>query len=117
MPFGIKGLVFNSNSFTRTFIGRKARRTLQEFLDGIGHEEMEYIITNDRNLLDYIPNELKINWKANTKPYGEFINSLTNDEVYSWISGDWRAFIEAQPNGRDWAYRLISSIRSYLLSA
>ena len=115
-PFGIK-IRLNSNAFTRTFIWRKATRKIKEFFDGIGREEMEYIITNDRNLLDYIPQEQKNAWKASTKLYGDFIRDLTDDEVYSWAPNDWRDFIEAQPGGRDWTYRLITSIRTFLLSA
>lgn len=103
---------FNPAAFGHTLIARKAERWLKAQFDAIGQENMTYIVNNNRNLLDYVPAEMKANWKIQSAEYKEMFPQFTDEEVYGWVPQYWRNFIEAIPGGKDWGMRQVSHIRS-----
>jgi hypothetical protein len=116
MPLGIS---FNAGSFTKSFIGRRAKRWLKTAFDAIGGvENMVFLIENDKTLIDYIPKEQRYELKAQFKErFSDYLKFLTDDDVYSWLPDDYRGVIEATQKGREWAYHQIKLIRDFLTAS
>jgi len=108
------GISFDAELFAREFIGRRARRWLKQFLDGIGKENLIFIMSQNKNLVDYIPPEEKYVYKSFMQPYRDYALFFTNDDVYSWIPADWRDVIEAETRGKQWVSQQLPLIRSFL---
>ena len=112
MPkFGIK---FNANAFAHTFVTNRAKRWLVNFLNGIGKDNIRYLVQNNKDLTAYIPREQLLMHQSQVKTQVGF--NFTADEVYDWVPGDFRAIIEAHTNGKTWAYRQLQIIKETLLS-
>ena len=112
-PFGIS---LNSEKFVREFVGRRAGRWLKQFFDGIGNENLAFLISQNKNLVDYIPSDKKYAYKSFIQPYRDYAKFFTDDGIYSWVPEDLKGIIEAQPNGRQWIYNQLTSIRKFLFS-
>lgn len=105
------GFKFNPTAFSHTFVGNKARRWLGQIFDGLGESKIRFVVENNKNLLDYVPEQTKSNWRKQAKNFKPLFPKFTNDEVYGWIPDRWRALIESIPGGRDWGFNQIAAIR------
>ncbi len=103
---------FNPTAFGHTFVARRAERWLNEQFDAIGKDNMVYVVENNRNLLDYVPAEMKAQWKIQSMDYKEMFPQFTDEEVYGWVPQYWRNVIESVPGGREWGMRQVLHIRS-----
>lgn len=108
---------FNPSAFAQDFIRRKTSRWLDTQFTFLGKERLLFVIKNNRNLVDFIPPELLQKYKADAKAYAESAKQFTDDDVYSWIPDKWKALIEAEPDGKEWAYRQIPLIRQIILAS
>lgn len=107
---------FNSIAMAKSFVGRKAGRFIDSFLNGLERQKMLFLINNDKSILDLVALDIRYKYKAQAAPYKDIIQKFTIDDVYNWIPQSHRAFIEATPNGKNWALAQIKSIHEFLLS-
>lgn len=100
--------IINANAFARTLIGKKASRYIEKLFNGIGRDSLTYMIANDKDMLSYITDISQYRRVA----YGhQYVASLfTDQDVYSWVPKDYKAFIESYPHGKAWALRQIKDI-------
>lgn len=110
MPLGLK---FNSEKFTRIFIGKKATRWLQQLFDGLGRDNLGYLIKENKSLADTIQLDARYDYKALAQPYKDYAKFFTDKDVYLWIPDKWRDFIEAQAGGKDWAFKQLAFLRGF----
>lgn len=108
------GIGFNADKFTREFASRRARRLLKGFFDGIGNENLIFLISQNKNLVDYIPPDERYAYKSFMQPYGGYSRFFSDKDIYSWIPANWRDVIEEQPGGKEWASHQVSLIRAFL---
>ena len=113
MPLGIK---FSGGNFTKSYIGRRAKRWLKNAFDAIGGlENILYLIEQDKTLIEFIPQEQRYEMKAQFREhYSDYLKFLTDDNVYSWLPDDYRGVIENHPKGKEWAYKQVKLIRDFL---
>ena len=108
------GIGFNANAFAHMFVTNRTKRWLVNFLNGIGKDNIRYLIENDKDFTAYISREQLLMHRS--KMNVQIAVDLTEDEVYDWVPGDFRAIIEAHTNGKTWAYRQLQIIKETLLS-
>lgn len=108
---------FSGLKFSHTFVARRAARWIKGF-DGIGgYESIIFCIKNNKNLVDYLSEEVRASYLVSVKKFGKFIDTYPDDEVYAWIPEDYRGVIESIPGGKKWAYRQIKLLRALLAPA
>lgn len=119
LGFDLKGFVskFNGDKFVRTWVSRRASRWLGEVLDGIGPDNVRYCIRNDKDILSYIPADIKKEWAMNIQPYKHYESFFDDETLYSWIPENWKVFIESEPAGKAWAQKLVLSVRHVFFSS
>ena len=105
---------FNPRRMANTFVENKAKRLLVDFLEGIGQDDIRYLVLNDKDFTDYIPREQLLAHRSMIK--AQFNVEFSPDEVWSWVPEEYKAIIEAQPKGREWADRQFVTLRETLLS-
>lgn len=109
-PFGID---FDTEAFAREYLRRRVTGWLNQFFDGFGTDNLVFAIRNDKNLIDYMPVEKKRIFIRNARVYKDYADFLSDYDVYSSLSDDWKVLIEEQPDGQAWAYRQIATIRNF----
>ena len=112
-PLGIK---FDGVSFSHEFVARRARRWLKKMLDGIGGvNSVVFCIHNEKNLVDYLPPEVRYKYKKAAEANQEVTEMFSNEDVYSWIPDEYKAVIEEEPGGREWVNQQIALIRMFFI--
>jgi len=113
MPLNIK---FQTGPFIHTYVGRKARRSLKDFLDMIGQERLLWAIANDRQLVSFFPPE-QVNSVAIQYPIPkEYLKEFPEEEIYGWIPPEYKAFFESHTNGKKWAMSQIDFLRNLIIT-
>lgn len=107
---------FNVGAATRSFVGRKASRQIEVFLNNYGADNLKLCIENKVWLTDYLPADYKAVLKQKCHPYVDMLPAFSNTDVYDWIPQKHRTFIEALPGGKEWALGQLQVIREYLTS-
>lgn len=106
------GISFNSGKFAHIFVGRAATRKLKGFLDGIGHERLQWLIENKKDLITYLPPEY-VHKTVQENPLSEkMLEEFPNEEVYTWLPAEYRAFFEQSQDGRAWVFKQLDLIRN-----
>lgn len=110
------GIKFSGKAFTKSLLGRRAKRWLKKAFDSIGGEQnILFLIENDRLLVEYLPPAKQYEIKKQFRErYIDYLKFLSDEDVYSWLPDDYRGLIESHPNGIKWAYKQIAFIRDYL---
>lgn len=110
------GIKFNAKAFGHAFIGKKASRFISKLFDGIGHDNLSYMIRMDRDVLGYVSAEDIERYRQVIYAYADVAVEFTDDQIYSWIPKEQKAIIESYPAGRGrvWALRQIKEIRKAL---
>ena len=107
---------FDASAFGHTFVGRKATRWLEEAFSGLGEERIIFTVRNNRNLLDYVPEQLKAHYKGQAQGYREIFPKFTDEEVYQWVPGYWRGVIESVEGGKTWGLLQVAAIRNFAMT-
>ena len=108
------GIKFNAKAFGRAFIGKKASRFIPKLFDGIGHDNLSYMIRMDRDVLEYVSAEDIERYRQAIYAYADIADiaaEFTDDEVYSWIPKEQKAFIESHVGGKRWVMRQMAQLR------
>jgi hypothetical protein len=110
------GIRFNAGAFTKSFIGRRAKRWLKGAFDSIGGpDNMLYLIENDKSLIEYIPPAQRYELKRLFRErFSDYLQYLSDEDVYSWLPDDYLGVVEATPKGSEWVYKQIKNIRDFL---
>lgn len=116
MPFGLN-IDFKPDRFIHKLAAGRSTRKIKGLLDPLGHERIAWMIQNNHDLVEFYPPEMvKGIAKQNPVPR-EYLEEFSDDEVYSWIPGEYRQFMEQMPGGREWAMRQVSILRNMVVTA
>lgn len=112
-PFGLK---FSSLAFSRAFVANHCRRWLQRFFDGMGLENHNILrlVEEKKGLSDFVSHKVLAYYRAEAKKYAEYGKLFSDDDVYSFLPDELKLTVEDHPQGKEWAYRQIEFLRSFL---
>ena len=108
MPFGLN---FSPGPFIHTLAAKRGTRKIREFLDALGPERIVWAIKNNKELVSFYPPEVLGKLAAQNPIPKEYLDEFPDNEIYTWIPGEYRQFIEQHPGGKEWAMRQVAILR------
>ena len=102
---------FHPDRFIHRLAAGRATRKIKELLDTLGHERIAWAIANNKDLVSFYPPEMVHGLAAQNPVPKEYMDEFPDSEIYTWIPGEYRAFIEQQPGGKEWALRQVGLLR------
>lgn len=108
------GVGFDPHRMANTFVANKGKRLVVDLLKGIGQDNIRYLVLNDKDLTTYITREQLLAHRSMIR--AQFKVEFSPDEVWSWVPEEFKAIIEGQPNGREWADRQFATLKETLLA-
>ena len=114
MPSFLRRLGFNPRRMASTYVENKGKRMVVDFLEGIGQDDIRYLVLNNKDFTDYLSREQLLAHRSMIR--AQFKVEFSPEEIWSWVPEEFKAIIEAQPKGREWADRQFATLKETLLS-
>lgn len=99
-----------------TFFSKKISRFTGDLWDNIGEQALSEFIQADANIIDYIPEEARVEIKSMLMPYAKFIQDMQVEFIYNSMPDRHIYFFENTPNGVPWVLIQLTKIKSFLTS-
>lgn len=112
----MSGVKIDALGFAKTLVALKAKRAINQFISGLLPADIAWLIANKRNLLDFVPQEQKVTWKAQAGGYKHFLEPFIDEDIYLWLPENIRQTIEATPGGMEWILYQLKEIRREFFS-
>ncbi len=111
-PFGFR---LSPLRFSKAFIGSRARRYIQEFLDAIGPANLKYLIEHQKTIEEYLPPQYREQLQGGWHVQQQYLKMFTEQDVYGWFPEDYRTFFESLPGGKEWVFRHIELLKRIII--
>lgn len=108
---------FSPGPFIHTFAAGRATRKIKQLLDALGPERIAWAIKGNKDLVSFYPPEMVHGLAAQNPIPKEYLNEFPDSEIYTWIPGEYRQFMEQQPGGKEWAMRQVVILRGMSVNA
>lgn len=103
---------WSTMAFSKEFLKRQAVRRINGFLDEIGGPRaISFLISNNKDLSNYISEDVQLQLKAGAKNVEDIANIFTDDMVLDSLDEKYKKLIYGMPNGKEWAKRQLQTLR------